>query len=180
MSHSWRPPSHSFLWYVSLVCMSWGWQLWDTIWVYTLWHRPWHRLLPSYITACVFTGYRRQRQSFTYGQWPHLHNTKAALFHDFYFDNLRIKVCRQTSSGLVPCCMILMYVPLLVVGTLVGPLGENTSVSEQLFIIVPATCLMLPLQTAHNMRSVLVAGSVSFSFEVSRLQSLMSPNLVRT
>ena len=71
-------------------------------------------------------------------------------------------------------------VPLLVVGTLVGPHGENISVSEQLFIIVPATCLTLPLQTAHNMRSVLVAGSVSFSFEVSRLQSLMSPNLVRT
>ena len=27
MSHSWRPPSHSFFWYVSLGCMSWGWQL---------------------------------------------------------------------------------------------------------------------------------------------------------
>ena len=27
MSHSWRPTSHSFFWYVSLGCMSWGWQL---------------------------------------------------------------------------------------------------------------------------------------------------------
>ena len=27
MSHSWRPSSHSYFWYVSLSCMSWGWQL---------------------------------------------------------------------------------------------------------------------------------------------------------
>ena len=27
MSHSWRPPSHSFFWYVSLGCMSRVWQL---------------------------------------------------------------------------------------------------------------------------------------------------------